>query len=123
MLRCLLPLLLSFPMQSAPASRPATEAPMAGLVYPISALNQLPKPKAGDVRVLLVRHGQSIGNSSKDDPALTEAQKDRLSDRGKAEAAEAGAALRTIGVVKILHSPKVRARESAEIVRSEIGRE
>lgn len=118
MIRCLLPVLLSIPtMQSAPASRGAAESRPAG-VHPISELGALAKPKAGTTRVLLVRHGQSVGNATRDDPTLTDAQKDTLSERGKAEAAQAGAALRAAGVARLVHSPNVRARETAEIARA-----
>ena len=117
MIGLLLTTSLSLPMQSAPASRPDAASRPSG-VHPISELRDLAKPKTGTVRVLLVRHGQSVGNATRDDPALTEAQKDKLSERGKTEAAQAGAALRAAGVARILHSPKERARETAEIARA-----
>jgi broad specificity phosphatase PhoE len=98
--------------QSAPASRPTPRPPEP---RPFSALAALPPPAPGTLRVYVVRHGQSVGNASNDDPKLRDDEKDRLTERGRAEAEQVGAALRTLGVVRLLHSPAVRGLETATI--------
>jgi broad specificity phosphatase PhoE len=95
--------------QSQPASAPAIPAPR-----PYDEARTLPAPRAGAVRIFVVRHGESVGNATRDDPGRSEAEKDRLTDQGRAQARAAGAMLEQCGVVRLCHSPAVRARESAE---------
>ena len=68
---------------------------------------------AGDGMVYLVRHGESAGNVNpgmprRDDPPLT--------DRGRAQAERAAAALAPLGVEAVYCSPLRRARETAAAI-------
>src|SRR5919205_724258 len=65
--------------------------------------------------VYLVRHGESVGNVNpaarrKDDPPLT--------DRGRAQATRAAAALARTGLDLVFSSPLRRARETADAIFS-----
>ncbi len=105
-----LPILLA---AQGPASPPQkAEVPEARGSAEIA---KLPAPKAGTVRLFVVRHGESVGNASRDDPNLTDAEKDKLTERGKEEAAAAGVVLAKLGVKKLFHSPAERAKETATL--------
>lgn len=93
-----------------------TKPASAPVARPFSEIANLPKAAAGAMRVYLMRHGESIANATGDDPKLTDAQKDKLSEKGGRQAAALGAALKPLAPRKIIHSPAVRARETAEII-------
>jgi len=70
------------------------------------------------MRLLLVRHGQSLGNIE----ARIQGDDDPLTDIGRAQAAAAGRQLARRGDVTHLYaSPLARARETAEIIGASIG--
>lgn len=105
-------------LQNAPSQNPQSRAAVASAPAPrpMAEIAKLPKPAAGTVRVYLVRHAESVGNATRDDPKLTEAEKDKLSEKGAKQAAALATALAAVKPRKILHSPAVRARETAQIV-------
>lgn len=107
-------------VQSRPAvvgsSRPAWPAP----VDPGDIIN-IKKPAAGLVRIYLIRHGESVGNTRPDDPKLTESEKDKLTERGRGQASAVGAALKHLALEEILHSPAVRASETAGLLAKAAG--
>ena len=84
------------------------------------SLASLPKPRAGTLRVFLVRHGQALSNL---DPApdLPKDALDHLTTLGREQATQAGQALRGQGVSRVLTSPARRARETAELVAGVLG--
>jgi ribonuclease H / adenosylcobalamin/alpha-ribazole phosphatase len=72
----------------------------------------------GESVVYLVRHGESVGNVNpaarrRDDPPLT--------DRGRAQANQAAAALARIGIDAVFSSPLRRARETADAIGAASG--
>ncbi|HKD99609.1 MAG TPA: phosphoglycerate mutase family protein [Planctomycetota bacterium] len=106
--------------QSPPASRPE---PLLPASRPYAAIRDLAPAPPRSIRLFVARHGESVGNRTKNDPKLSEAEKDKLTDDGRAQAKEIAAALQEIAgerVTRLLHSPAVRARETAEIVSSEL---
>lgn len=66
------------------------------------------------MRVHILRHGESASNAAPGAMALPGAQGDRLTERGWAQAREAGRHLGELGATRILASPMRRARETAE---------
>lgn len=85
----------------ARASQP-TEPPQAG------ARNQTVDdagPASPTLVVFVLRHAEPTGTTS-GDPGLTEA--------GRERAERVGAMLRSVGVVRALHTPALRARQTAE---------
>ncbi|OJU84393.1 MAG: hypothetical protein BGO11_21315 [Solirubrobacterales bacterium 70-9] len=68
------------------------------------------------MRVLFLRHGESAHNAHTGDEPLGAEAGDLLTERGRAQAAAAGAALRDWGVTRLLTSPMRRATETAEAV-------
>jgi len=78
-----------------------------------------PPPGAG-VRVVLVRHGQAFSNLDPE-PDLPPEQLDRLTELGRKQAAQAAAALTSLGVAAILSSPAGRAQESAAVIGAALG--
>ena len=73
------------------------------------------------MRLFLARHGQSVGNATGDDPKLSEKDKDKLTDRGKKDAARLGDAVKAAGVHQLYHSPATRARETADLAAQAAG--
>jgi phosphohistidine phosphatase len=65
----------------------------------------------------LLRHGEAVPHDAKPDPQR------ELTERGRDQACDAGRALRVLGVEVHLcfTSPKVRARETAELACAELG--
>ena len=97
-----------------------TLAPSPWAVGPALSLTTLgPVPKSV-VRVYLVRHGQAVSNLEPT-PNLPPDKLDHLTDRGRAQARSAGAALRGLDVALVLSSPAGRARETAEEIRAALG--
>jgi broad specificity phosphatase PhoE len=74
-------------------------------------------------RALLLRHGESAGNAHTGSEVLDEAQSDRLTDAGLAQARAAGAGLTGRGATRLLTSPMRRARETAEALAPALGLE
>jgi broad specificity phosphatase PhoE len=68
------------------------------------------------MRVLFLRHGESAHNVHSGDEELSEELGDLLTERGRAQAAAAGAGLRDQGITRIFTSPMRRATETAEAV-------
>jgi|KBSSwiStaDraftv2_1062776.scaffolds.fasta_scaffold2940167_1 phosphohistidine phosphatase len=72
------------------------------------------------MEIYVMRHGDAV---DREDPAMKSDEMRPLTDLGKDESAQMARALRLLGVKPdaILTSPLVRARETAEIVASELG--
>jgi broad specificity phosphatase PhoE len=75
------------------------------------------------MRVLFLRHGQSVHNVQPGERPLVEEQGDRLTELGRHQAEMAGAALRGGGITCLLSSHMRRARETAEAVGAATGLE
>lgn len=70
-------------------------------------------------RVILVRHGESEGNR---DRVFTTTAAVPLTDRGRAQARAAAAAIRAVfRPERLVASPYARARETGEIIAAELG--
>lgn len=66
-------------------------------------------------RIILVRHGESMGNQNKDAYGQTPDSQIKLTDRGFAQSAVCGLKLRKLignETVRFFHSPYMRARQS-----------
>jgi broad specificity phosphatase PhoE len=74
-------------------------------------------------RVLLVRHGESVGNAHTGTETLSDDASDRLTANGLEQARAAGHCLKGQGATRLLTSPMRRARETAEIVAEAVGLE
>jgi broad specificity phosphatase PhoE len=68
------------------------------------------------MRVLFLRHGESVRNAHTGAEELSKEQGDALTERGRAQAAAAGAGLRDQGITRLFTSPMRRATETAEAV-------
>jgi broad specificity phosphatase PhoE len=68
------------------------------------------------MRALLLRHGESVHNANRSGEPLPHSDGDRLTEKGLEQAHAAGAALRELGVTRLLSSPLRRARETAQAV-------
>lgn len=75
------------------------------------------------IRALFLRHGQSLHNAHRGELPLAEAEGDGLTELGRRQAEAAGGALREMRVTRLLSSPMVRARETADAVGAAIGHE
>ena len=75
------------------------------------------------MRALLLRHGQSVHNAHQGERPLAEEEGDRLTELGRRQAEEAGAALRGQGITRLLSSHMLRARETASAVEAASGLE
>jgi broad specificity phosphatase PhoE len=75
------------------------------------------------VRVLFVRHGESVSNSAIDRVGLPEEQGDRLTELGREQSRVAARALRTAGAARLISSSMRRAIETAEVLAPELGLE
>lgn len=75
------------------------------------------------MRVLFLRHGESVHNVHTGDERLAEELGDLLTERGRTQAAAAGEALRDHGITRLLTSPMRRATETAEAVGAALGLE
>ena len=73
------------------------------------------------MRVLFLRHGESAHNVHTGEERLAEELGDLLTERGRAQAAAAGAALGDLGITRLLTSPMRRATETAEAVGAALG--
>lgn len=72
-------------------------------------------------RALFLRHGESAHNAHTGAEALNEADGDRLTERGRAQAEAAAAGLRGEGVTRLFASPMRRARDTAAPVGAALG--
>jgi 2,3-bisphosphoglycerate-dependent phosphoglycerate mutase len=75
------------------------------------------------MRLICVRHGESRSNASTDRVALPEADGDRLTDRGRAQAAEVAGSLAGCGASALISSPMRRATETAAVIAERTGLE
>lgn len=73
------------------------------------------------MRALFLRHGESAHNAHTGAEALADAEGDRLTGRGRAQAEAAAAALTGHGVTRLLASPQRRAQETAAALRDALG--
>jgi broad specificity phosphatase PhoE len=75
------------------------------------------------MRALFLRHGESAHNVHTGEERLSEEHGDLLTERGRAQAEAAGAALRGQGITRLLTSPMRRATETAEAIGAALGLE
>ena len=77
------------------------------------------------MRVLFLRHGESVHNAHTGEERLAEELGDVLTERGRAQALAAGAGLRDLdlGITRLFTSPMRRATETAEAVGAALGLE
>jgi broad specificity phosphatase PhoE len=68
------------------------------------------------VRLLLLRHGESVSNAHPRAAALPEAEGDRLTEEGRKQAEAAARWLAELELDALLTSPMGRARETAEVI-------
>lgn len=73
------------------------------------------------MRLIIVRHGESHSNASRERVALPDAEGDRLTERGREQAAEAAKALAELGADRLIASPMRRAAETAEAISERLG--
>ena len=74
-------------------------------------------------RALFLRHGESVYNAHTGKEALADAEGDRLTERGHAQAVAAGAGLADHGITPNYASPLRRTRETAATVGTGLGLE
>jgi broad specificity phosphatase PhoE len=77
----------------------------------------------GLVRLLLLRHGESVSNADPEAVALPEAEGDRLTPRGREQAEAAARWLARLEIDALVSSPMGRARETAEAIAARTGLE
>jgi broad specificity phosphatase PhoE len=75
------------------------------------------------VRLLLLRHGESVSNAHPRAAALPEAEGDRLTRKGRDQAEAAARWLARLEIDALVSSPMGRARETAEILAARTGLE
>lgn len=75
------------------------------------------------MKVLLLRHGESVSNAHPTAATLPEAEGDRLSDHGWVQARRAAGALADRGVTQLIASPMRRAQETAAPIAEALGLE
>ena len=73
------------------------------------------------MRLLLLRHGESHSNAEPQAVGLPEPQGDRLTERGREQAAAAARALRGCEATRLVSSPMRRALETAEPLGHQLG--
>jgi broad specificity phosphatase PhoE len=73
------------------------------------------------MRLICVRHGESHSNASTDRLALPDADGDRLTERGRAQAREVAEALGGCGAKALISSPMRRATETAAVIAERTG--
>jgi len=69
------------------------------------------------IKFYFVRHGQSEANAAR----LIADSTPKLTKLGREQAIETANSLKDIKITKILTSPLIRARQTAEIIASELG--
>ena len=75
------------------------------------------------MRVLFLRHGESVSNSAIDRVGLPEQHGDRLTELGRQQSRAAARELRSAGAARLVSSSMRRARETAEILGADLGLE
>jgi broad specificity phosphatase PhoE len=75
------------------------------------------------MRALLLRHGESVHNADRSGEPAAHSDRDRLTEKGVAQAHAAGEGMRELGVTRLLSSPLRRARETAAAVGEALGLE
>jgi broad specificity phosphatase PhoE len=75
------------------------------------------------MRALFLRHGESVHNADRSGEPAAHSDRDRLTEKGIAQAHAAGEGLRELGVTRLLTSPLRRAHETAEAVAAPLGLE
>jgi len=75
------------------------------------------------MRVLILRHAQSVSNAQKDAASLPDSEGDRLTEKGFEQARNAAEALRDGGITRLISSPMRRAQETAEPIAEALGLE
>lgn len=75
------------------------------------------------MRLLLLRHAESVSNAHPTAAALPEAEGDRLTDRGREQAAAAAGWLERVDIDRLVSSSMRRARETAEAIAARTGLE
>jgi broad specificity phosphatase PhoE len=73
------------------------------------------------MRALFLRHGESVHNADRNGEPGAHSDRDRLTEKGLAQARAAGEGLRELGVTRLLSSPLRRARETAQAVGGALG--
>jgi broad specificity phosphatase PhoE len=73
------------------------------------------------VRLLVLRHGESVSNADPEAVALPTEQGDRLTERGWEQARAAARSLRDASATALITSPMRRARETASALEDELG--
>ena len=73
------------------------------------------------MRLLILRHGESLSNAHPERVALPEPEGDRLTERGREQAAAAAGWLARRRYDRLLSSPMGRARETAEAIAAATG--
>lgn len=73
------------------------------------------------MRLLLLRHAESVSNADPVAVSLPEARGDRLTQRGAEQALAAARALRDCGATRLIASPMRRALQTAEIIADGVG--
>ncbi|HEX6205544.1 MAG TPA: histidine phosphatase family protein [Solirubrobacterales bacterium] len=75
------------------------------------------------MRALFLRHGESVHNADRSGEPAAHSDSDRLTEKGLEQAHAAGAALRDLGITRLLSSPLRRAQETAQAVGDALGLE
>lgn len=75
------------------------------------------------MRVLMLRHAQSVSNAQKHAASLPDEVGDRLTDRGHEQARKAAAALADKGITRLVASPMRRAQQTAAPISEALGLE
>lgn len=72
------------------------------------------------MRLLFLRHAESVSNSHPAKVGVPEAEGDRLTERGWRQARGAARVLRNSGATRVLSSPMRRALQTAELIAREL---
>jgi broad specificity phosphatase PhoE len=75
------------------------------------------------MRLLILRHGESLSNAHPQAAALPEEEGDRLTDRGRAQAETAAGWLAGRAIDRLITSPMRRARQTTEPIAAATGLE
>jgi broad specificity phosphatase PhoE len=90
----------------------------------VESINQeLARNNSTAMRLICVRHGESPSNASTERLSLPDADGDRLTDRGRAQAQEVAEALAGCSASALISSPMRRATETAAVIAERTGLE
>jgi len=73
------------------------------------------------MRVLMLRHAQSVSNAQKEAASLPDSEGDRLTDKGFEQARNAAEALKGRDITRLIASPMRRAQETAAPIAEALG--